>query len=46
MPRARMTKAALRSAFSAYPQAVQANRAWLARFSAATYPQAEHSWEL
>ena len=39
-----MTFAALRSAFSVWPQATQTNTAWLFLFSAAMWPQAEHSW--
>ncbi|ODV05176.1 MAG: hypothetical protein ABT20_13775 [Rubrivivax sp. SCN 70-15] len=36
--------AALRSAFSVWPQATQANSAWLLRFSAAVWQQALHAW--
>ena len=36
--------AALRSAFSRWPQATHSNTAWLLRFPAVVWPQALHAW--
>ena len=39
-----MFLAAFTSALQVYPQAVHANRAWLSREFASTYPHTEHRW--